>query len=839
MENESNILFEKFFSISRDLLCITDMQGNFIKVNDSWKKVLGYEKNELLNLDYKNFQNIVDINFRDIISSENNKKGTLNNLEVKIICKDKTELCGLLSGEIFESKKQNLLLAVIKDITNQRGSEKQLDYYDKILAAVAYSIKELLDNHDYYTAISKCFRLIGEATMVDRVYLFENYYDNENKRFSSHTIEWTNVGVEPQIENPELQNLPFEEIEYFINPLLKKEAFCSVISKVEDYRIKELMDMQNILSLIVLPVFSGDNFWGYIGFDECKYEKEWSENEFSILVAFANALGKAVERNKIENDLKIARKEADNANKAKSRFVANMSHEIRTPLNGISGAIELLSNTGISDEQINYINILKHSSKTLLNIVNDILDLSKIEAGKLEIVKTESKIREIIFSTVSMFIIQAKKKNIEIDVDIDSEIPEIIFADAIRIEQILLNLINNSIKFTPKGKIKLILSNYFINSDRHIKFTVQDTGIGISKEQQKLLFQPFVQSDNAIAGKFGGTGLGLSICKKLVNLMGGDIHLESEIDIGTKIDFTIMIEENINNTKNHVETLKNDTYCLNNIERKENEILTGLISNDKKSSLSKSLKILIVEDNEINQIILCKNLEKFGHDTIIAKSGREALKLNKNIKFDLIFMDVQLPDMDGYMTTKEIRNSLNGRSIPIVAVTAYAMNDDRERCLHAGMDDFISKPIDFIKLKSIIYKVKLNLKYNEIVDIDDINIDLGFENLESDIDFFIEIVKKFKKNSKRLIIEINKSIKIRDNKQLKISAHTLKGLVAIFYCKKAYELAKILEEAGDESYFDDLSTYINELEIEIIKLINLLDEFIRGYFLKNNANYGE
>jgi PAS domain S-box-containing protein len=401
------------------------------------------------------------------------------------------------------------------------------------------------------------------------------------------------------------------------------------------------------------------------------------ENKMASVSTFQDI----TERRNIETQLTEAKREAEKATLSKNTFLANMSHEIRTPLNAMLGFADLLEATQLNELQKEYLDAIEVSGKNLLTIINDILDFSKIEAGMLSIEQVSFGPQQLIQSVYTMFFKKAQSKNLKLFISLDPKLPPLLSGDPIRLNQIMINLIGNAVKFTAKGSVSVdceVMER--INNKVKLRFSVKDTGIGIPREKLATVFDRFTQAENNTTRNFGGTGLGLSIAKRLIELQGGEIFVNSKPGKGSEFYFTVeyMIADG-----------KEYTLVLHN--RKKTE------------GVFKGKKALVVEDNPLNQKLVLTLLKNEGFDAEVAENGQIAVDLLKEKTYGIILMDLQMPVLDGYEATRKIRREVKS-TIPIIAMTANAMAGEQERCMDTGMDDYITKPFKAASLLNILFK---------------------------------------------------------------------------------------------------------------------------------------
>jgi len=670
-EQEALERFERLFRNNPALMALYSYpDGKIIDVNESFLKILGYTREDVIAKTLMDLKIYSDEGTMEMIE-ELKEKGIIKNRELTIRTRNKTFRKGLLTAEIMESQGQVYFLTVMVDITEQKAHQDTL----QLLVDMAKSFIHLpVEKAD--SAIKNALKSMGKFVKADRSYVF---IYNFKKNTFTNTYEWCAKGITPQIDN--LQDQSNVHISEFVTAHLEhRDVFVYDTSLLPEGLLKDILIQQQIKSTLIIPMWSGKELIGFVGFDFVKRLHSYSEREKQILSVFAELLVNLQTQVSNRKMLRQAKERAEKANKTKSEFLANMSHEIRTPLNGVIGFTDLLLKTRLNEAQKEYAHNANTSGKALLDIINDILDFSKIEAGKLDLELMETDIVRLVNETIDIIKFHASDKKLELLLNIPPGIPRMAVIDPVRLKQILTNLLSNAVKFTEEGEVELQVQYRLIDCGHVIyDFHIRDTGIGISKDNQRKLFKAFTQADSSTTRRFGGTGLGLTISNLLAQKMGSGISVESKPGQGSTFSFS----------------LKTACRCVKDIEKERKEPLP--INN-----------VLIVDDNATNRRLLQENFRYWGVECEESDNGLSALKLMDEKSYDLMIIDYHMPYVDGLAVIGMIRERLGVKPQDMPLILLHSSSDNqflRQKCKELGVRFQMIKPISADVLHDMIMTI--------------------------------------------------------------------------------------------------------------------------------------
>ena len=928
-----------FIDLSLNLMCIVGTDGYFKHVNPAWETNFGYTREELLSRPYLEFVHPHDRAATVAEAAHITSGRSTLSFENRYRCKDGAYKWLLWSAIVRPER--GLIYAVAADVTERKRAEARLAAQYAVTRVLAEAPTLASGTPRILQAI--CESLGWSVGAIWRVDQKEKVLRCvETWRMPSAQVQEFDLGTHLRTFSPGV-GLPGRVWSQ------ARSAWIEDVTRDGNFPRASLAAQEGLHAAFGFPVLLGAEVLGVLEFFSEQIQKPDGEL-LEMMSAIGSQIGQFIERKEAEDalrvyarDLEIAKKHAEEATRAKSEFLANISHEIRTPMNAMIGMTELALATRITREQREYLTAIQGSADALLALVNDLLDFSKIEARKLQLDRIGFDLRDALEDTMRVLAPRAQQKGIELACHIHPEVPDALVGDPLRLRQVVVNLVGNAIKFTEQGEVVLnVQAEPCANGNVQLCFSVADTGIGIPREKQAVIFEAFSQADSSTTRRYGGTGLGLAISAQLVELMGGKLSVESELDRGSTFRFTarfetrqpgmekqvtpwrtltdlpvLIVDDNATNrrileevfTNWHMRPvavesgaaalatleksvranqsfavvlldghmpdmdgfavaeriLQNSNYAgiklvmltsagqAEDVARCRKLGLTAYLTKPIKQSelfdviinamavverphtprvrkrglpVQRGLRVLVAEDNQVNQLVAKRILQKLGHQVTVVGNGREAVSAVQAGKFDLIAMDVQMPEMDGLDATAAIRlwEKTTGTHIPIIAMTAHAMKGDRDRCLAAGMDGYTSKPIRIGELDRAIAQL-VGQPNNSNAPLSDVSPADGLidraallEGVGGNRPLLRELIRLYLADSPKRLAEIKEAVRLGDAAALRRAAHTLKGSIGNFTTKTPFEVSQRLEAMGTEGPLNTAGEACATLERELTLL---------------------
>ena len=811
---------ERLFTLSPDLLCIAGFDGIFKRVNPAWERALGYTVEELLSKPYLDFIHPDDIESTIEEAYKLTTGATTVFFDNRYRSKDGSykwlQWCATPNIE------QQLIYAAARDVTDHKRAELRLKTGYAVTRVLAESLS--LDSAAPQILQAVCERLAWQVGVIWRV-------DEDDE-----VIRCVDLWHVKRLEFPEFEastrgaafpagiGLP-GRVWASGHP-----AWIADVTSDVNFPRANIAARERLRGAFGFPIRSGDKVIGVMEF----FSRQIREPEPDLLEMFdaiGSQIGQFIERRRAEEDLKhyaeyleaarqmqeqnaqrlahlvkeleAAKQHAEEATRAKSEFLANMSHEIRTPMNAIMGMTELALATRLTPEQRDFLTTVRESAHSLLSLINDILDFSKVEARKVELDRIAFDLRDALEQTLKVLRVRAGEKGLALACHIRRDVPAALVGDPDRLRRILMNLIGNAVKFTERGEVAVRVAAEVKDAEGvRLHFAVADTGIGIPLDKQKEVFEAFAQADSSITRRFGGTGLGLAISAQLVQMMGGRLWVESQPGRGSTFHFTARFG-----------VAKEPGGRSAPARAQQGAPLQTQTRDAAFERPARPLRILLAEDNPVNQQLAVHLLERRGHSVVAAETGRKALAALGKDRFDLVLMDVQMPEMDGLEATAAIRakEKASGGHVPIVAMTAHAIKGDAERCLAAGMDAYISKPIEPAELIETVERLSVAPAAEDQATLSGrpsprapipptLDRAAVLDRVGGDEAFLRRLVKVFLSDGPKRVAVMRKALAEGNAESLARAAHAFKGTVGIFGAHDVVEASghlEMLARAGD------------------------------------------
>ncbi len=779
-----------------DLVIKLDLDGRFTFVSPAYCRMFGRTEEELLGTEYYPYVHEDDLEATMVAIAQ----GIANPPHTGLVEHRAPTVHGLRwlawagTGVLDEEGKVREIIAVGRDIHDRKTAELELRKFKTISDSANYGAvitdlrRRVIYANDAYArmhgypadeVIGKHICTFHNAEQMERM----DELDDRLKREGGLTAEEVGHTRSDGTTFPALMSATVV-CDHKGNP----EAIASTVIDITDLKKAE---------------------------EELRRQKEWAESTSRELARTNAQLEEAIERTSLLADHAAA------AAQAKTEFLANMSHEIRTPLNAVIGMSDLLMDTELTNKQSEYLGIVRSSADTLLRLINDVLDLSKIEVGRLRLEETNFDLKELFGEITAAFAHRIEEAGLEFSWTLSPGVPGSLRGDPTRLRQVLTNLIGNALKFTEEGRVDVTVDLIRHSHKRvQLQFAISDTGIGIPKDKIRSIFETFVQADGSTTRKFGGTGLGLAISKRLVEAMGGSIDVESTPGVGSTFTFTAVFGlERAGETAGKAEAVRHDAGSAGTADVGEED--SGKPINE--------IRVLVAEDNPVNQKVTEAMLSRLGCRYDIVEDGERALAAIGEREYDVVLMDIQMPGMDGLEAARAIRLNPAHLNLPIIALTAHAMGGDRLQCIRSGMDDYLAKPIKYSELASAIRKWKDGRsKTMDKIEVPDgtidsdptciLDLEKAVEQIGGDEQLLGEILEIFLQDLPRKIDDLHHALESDNRQALRLAAHSLKGASASIAAEGVRAIAYELEKIAEVSDADEVRSKMDELEKQVEKL---------------------